>query len=221
MNLELLLKFGINVKTSRIIDAQMLTVGEISDSDDLIVRANNSSLKHIIGSMRNSDKMSEAAIRAIESNEKRFPFDANNFLCMYENIPIISNVSKDFLRYSANDIFLTACAAVEILFMDKLDKVKVLSQKKLDDFYKYWNKYKRVRDFRDAEYTRREFTVITQGSVSESHHITQLLMRWKELSEAIELINLDIKEINDILRIDSEQKEIITRKFEAVVNILF
>ena len=133
---------------------------------------------------------------------------------------IISNVSKDFLRYSANDIFLTACAAVEILFMDKLDKVKVLSQKKLDDFYKYWNKYKRVRDFRHAEYTRREFTVITQGSVSESHHITQLLMRWKELSEAIELINLDIKEINDILRIDSEQKEIITRKFEAVVNIL-
>ena len=85
MDLELLLKFGINVKTSRIIDAQMLTVGEISDSDDLIVRANNSSLKHIIGSMRNSDKMSEAAIRAIESNEKRFPFDANNFLCMYEN----------------------------------------------------------------------------------------------------------------------------------------
>ena len=59
-----------------------------------------------------------------------------SFACM----KIISNVSKDFLRYSANDIFLTACAAVEILFMDKLDKVKVLSQKKYDDFYKYRNK---------------------------------------------------------------------------------
>ena len=37
-------------------------------------------------------------------------------------------------------------------------------------------------------------------------------MRWKELSESIELINLDIKEINGILRIE--------QKFEAVVNIL-
>ena len=31
---------------------------------------------------------------------------------------------------------------------------------------------------------------------------------------------MNIKEINDILRMESEQKEIITRKFEAVVNIL-
>ena len=217
-DIELLMNFGINVNKTRIIDGQLLSAED--NQEELISTTRNRSLKMAIKKMKNKDSMTFNAKREIVNGEKDFPWNANMFLIKQKNLPMTSIVSTDFLSYSANDIFLTALIAVEVMTQNELDSVIQKTREKMKQFTSYWKDYHFVSSFREAEYCRLFYTVIMQGSIQDTDRIDQLLSRWNELSKYQKNINLNNEKINQIMNIDQETKETVKRKLEKVTKIL-
>jgi len=218
LDIEFLLKKGINVNKSRIIDCQLLSSDV--DQEELISTSNNRSLNAAIRLSKNKDPMAFIARKEVEEGLKDFPWNANKFLIKEKELPITAIVSTDFLSYSANDIFLTAVMAVEVMTKYKLKFVIEKTQEKVKQFNEYWNQYGRVSSFREAEYCRIFYTVIMQGTISESDRVDQLLSRWNEMTKFDEKIKLNLDPINEMLNVNQNTKETIKRKLTKVTDIL-
>jgi hypothetical protein len=218
MDLQVLLKFGINANRTRMIDAQLLSTDK--NADEFISTVNNTGLDVFIKRMKNKDSLAIRAIKQVKEGEKNFPHSANKFLIQALELKKTAVVSEEFLNYSANDIFLTALMVVEIMTQNELDFVIEQSKKKIQQFDDYYNKYKTVTLFRQAEYSRINHTVITEGSIQDTDRTEQLLSRWNEIKGYHNCIKANIDLINDRLHIDQTTKEIVERKLETVTRIL-
>lgn len=220
LDIEVLYLFGINVNLKRMIDCQLLANVDKNDNEDLIATTNNRSLAMSIKKMVNKDGMAFTAKKEMNEGEKDFPHAANKYLILHNDIPATAVISTEFLGYSANDVFLTALMAVETMAKNKLDDVIELTRKKVDQFNKLYNKYNKVKIFREAEYCRMNITVITQGSIDDTSRIDFLINKWDEISKFKKVIDAEIPEIDDKLRLDQKTKDIVMKKFEKIESVL-
>lgn len=220
--------FGIDIKTTRVIDVQLMVLpeDELNDdcSDDFIRSTGWKPIREfILQAMDNNinDRIIDNAKDSIKKDKKKFPHEENSFLIELNNYPQISQFTKIFLDYSAGDIFYTAVCGIDVLSRGNLEIVKKRSLMKLASFKDYRRKYGNVRCVRDGYYVRESFTSVIQAQFSKESQTYEILGFYKKLKTYITLIEKYPELLHEIIpEFNEEDVSNFKEKYNYVLNNL-
>ena len=147
--------------------------------------------------------------------------NANDFFIQNNDKLSQANIlSKQFLQYSANDIYFTAISALNILIKDKLEAVKQLSLIKLQQFNDCIMKNNDPHSLRQARYSVNDITSILQGRIIQDQKINKSLDLWSKIKTISNLKNSTNQAIQEILQLRPEHKEKIDERLVYVETYL-
>ena len=219
--------FGINLKTKRIIDTQLMILPDenLSNDDDFIKSGGWKSISHFIRQAKeNDDKNNKIIVNAKESiknNKKDFPHEENSFLIKHFSYPNICQYTKLFLEYSAGDIFYTAVVAVDVLSRGELETVKERSLDKFNSYIKYRKQYGNVRCVRDICYIRDSFLSITQMNFTKESQTHELLNYYKKLKSYNIIIDNYPELFHNTIKIcQNDDLLAIKKRYNEIINIM-
>ena len=223
-DLEILQKFGINPNLKGIIDSQFIDYKineEDKDNNSLIIETNVSSLKALLKDIQYQGEFSKAAQNEIEENkEKDFPFNENRFIMKITKVPKTSVVTKKFLGYSANDVPLTGLIFADVLYQNKFNYVKELTQQKLKDYNEAKSKVGKASLLREATFLSKDKNSIIHHVINEDTKASELILLWNQITSVKKLLSKNNKIINKIFRFEKEQIKGINQKYEKIEKAL-
>ncbi|KAH0791883.1 regulator of nonsense transcripts 1 (UPF1, RENT1) [Histomonas meleagridis] len=219
-DIELLIENGINPNMKRIIDGQVSTIYEQTNEINLISYTNVFGLKRIFKTMKYKGEYVENAIEEICNGEKNFPWAYNHFVQKVTNIPPTSEVTKQFLQYSANDIPLTALTIADIIEKDLLNDTIKLTKQKVNDFINARNEYGKAYNLRQSYFLKNDYTIITQSSFDSNETVENLIELWDKISKVMSMIQLDNEKVDELLRISKKEKENISERMKTLEEIM-
>jgi len=139
----------------------------------------------------NDDVFLSNAKDYVSRTSKKFPWDANGFLCQIHELPETSIVTKEFLQYSADDVGLTSLAAREVLWQRRMTFVKAATAEKLRECVEIEKEFRvSARVVREAEFTKLDLCRIEGSCVCEADGTDKLLERWGKLKKAQNILKI-------------------------------
>ena len=221
-DLEILQKFDINPNPIGIIDSQLIDyTNDNNVKNNLILETKVRSLKSHIKTLQYQSNFSKAAQNEIEKNkEKDFPFDENQFIMKITKVPKISAVTTTFLRYSANDVPLTALVFADVLYQNKFEHVQKFTQQKLCDFIQIKSIVKKPTFIREAIFLSKYKNILIQ-EVNEDAKSTELIKKWRRITDIKKLLSKNNDFITKtIFRFNENQIRLLDQNYEKVEKLL-
>ena len=159
--------------------------------------------------------------KKIEKNkEKDFPFDENQFIMKITKVPKISAVTTTFLRYSANDVPLTALVFADVLYQNKFEHVQKFTQQKLCDFIQIKSIVKKPTFIREAIFLSKYKNILIQ-EVNEDAKSTELIKKWRRITDIKKLLSKNNDFITKtIFRFNENQIRLLDQNYEKVEKLL-
>ena len=153
---------------------------------------------------------------------KEFPWDVNHFVMKIMNLSNVNMISKDFMKYSSNDIFYTAITGIILLKNDLIEPAKEYSLKKLQLFKEYYQSgtLSYPGKLRQAKYLAMNIATILQSTISDTVRTPTLLKRWSEIDSASKLMNHSNPKIQSILNLEPDDKTLISQRLEEIEKLL-
>jgi regulator of nonsense transcripts 1 len=176
-------KIGIDPNFSRVVDCQ---VHGLPEGISYLTYTQVNSLGFRIECMDIDDPILEEA-QAIVAGGKDYPWDANFFIMMVDNLPSTAMVTKAFLNHVACDIALTGLALAEVLIEDKMTALIDSTEAKLEEFLRAQEIYgvSGPHFVREAAFLRRRLTTLLNPKLPGD--TVDLLDRWRRLQKLIEM----------------------------------
>ena len=221
-DLEILQKFGINPNPIGIIDSQLIDYTNYNNANNnLILETKVRSLKSHIINIQYQSSFSKAAQNEIEENKgKDFPFDENKFITKITEVPKISAVTTTFLRYSANDVPLTALVFADVLYQNKFGHVQIFTQQKLCDFNQIKSIVKKPSFLREAIFLSKYKNILMQ-EVNEDAGSTELINIWRKITKIKKLLSKNNQYITKtIFRFNEKQIRDLNQNYEKIEKLL-
>lgn len=125
----------------------------------------------------------------IRNSKKKFPHEENKFSITHYKYPPICQFTKTFLEYSAEDIFYTAIACIEVLSKGKLVNVKLRTLTKFNYYKLYKKKYDNISDIRQAYYVRKSYSTATQAEFSKDSKTSYILSMYRKINAFVLILN--------------------------------
>jgi hypothetical protein len=184
MDLMTLEKTGIKYRKDRVIDCQLYGLPR---GEKYLTYPHVNSLARRIECIDIDDPILARA-QDIGIEEKHFPWDANAFIMLHDQLPLTSVVTKRFLEYSANDIILTSLAYAEIIHDRHLDVVMKQTREKLSEYEEAQSQFGPTGPYllRQAQFRQRDWPILRDGIVRGAS-TDIILERWRKLRDLVEL----------------------------------
>ena len=213
----------IKVRTQRIIDSQLIKLSPYED-DDLIKATDCISLSLLIMNATEEPINEDLLLRAkerIRGNSKNFPHEENQFLIKIKGYPEICKYTNTFLEYSADDVFLTALAAVDVLCKDTLVNVINNSKQKLLQYHQYSSTFQHCSDIRQAYFLFNHYTEVKQSYFYSNMATSNLINLYRQMNNFVKLTEKGIPTINqNILNVSPTAIDEIRKRLEHLEEIL-
>ena len=205
----------IHINPSRLIDVQLSSISENKErSNDTILVV---PLRELIRESECSDKYLLNSKEWVNSEEyKNFPFEYNDYIITYHNLPLVSMMSEKFMIYIANEIPLIALVCKNILRDNQIGSIKSKTLELYHDFYKE----EAPKVLRLARIIRPEVTNIFNRTIETFYDTKYLLKIWSRHKDFIEIYNKSVFQFKHVLRIDPSQISTIIRRFNRITEII-
>jgi hypothetical protein len=184
LDLVVLETIGVQFRPDRIVDCQLHGLPE---GVAYLKYSFVSSLAHRIECIDLNDPILPTAHTLVHGG-KHFPWDANAFILKVEKRPPTSIVTKGFLRYSADDIFLTGLAFAEIVREGKVADVFEKTRSKLGEYANAKQRFGTKGPYlvRQAMFRQRDWSVL-KGKLFKGAATDMILERWRKLGDLLEV----------------------------------
>ena len=135
--------------------------------------------------------------------------------------PEICQFTKEYLQYSAGDIFYTAIAGTDILTFGNFGVVKERSQSKLKSYHEYREEYGSARRARQAYYAQNSFESTIQKGFSKESKTSKIINLYKNLRSFVELLNKRPELLQTAIpSFNDDDASIIYEEYNEIVDIM-
>lgn len=224
---DTLYKYDVNITTDKVIDIQLSKLPQnyrLNKPKDLICATGWHSLYNFI-CLANEDNVNAKLVSNakiyITNDKKNFPRDENHFLCKQFEYPEICQFTKEYLQYSAGDIFYTAIAGTDILTLGNFSVVKERSQSKLKSYHEYREEYGCVKCVRNAYYAGNSLDSTIQKGFSNESKTSKIVNLYKNLNSFVELLNKPPELLQTAIpSFNDDYASIIYEEYDDIVDIM-
>lgn len=224
---DTLYKYDINITTDKVIDIQLSKLPQnyrLNKPKDLICATGWHSPYNFI-CLANEDNVNAKLVSNakiyITNDKKNFPRDENHFLCKQFEYPEICQFTKEYLQYSAGDIFYTAIAGTDILTLGNFSVVKERSQSKLKSYHEYREEYGCSKCVRNAYYAGNSLNSTIQKGFSKESKTSKIINLYKNLKSFVELLNKPPELLKTAIpSFNDDYASIIYEEYDDIVDIM-
>jgi len=216
---------GIDVNTTRLIDAQTFSIPQTETN--ILEYTDINGIRDLILNSNCIDSNIQRAKDWILEGIDSFPRDINTYVINERKLPQICFASEQYFKHAANSIPLIALANKVVFQNHKFRITRENTQKFITNF----NEKEFPLYFRQAQFLRPKLANILQCSLETTHPTVQLIDLWKKHSELLEVAkyvpyifkSIFRFELNYVERIKSRctQIEEVIKKTEEHMNNIY